>query len=141
MQLTSVRADKFSCFYRHFMWLDVLWKVKSKPVMKLIPQVSIEAHTLDDLIKASKSTYYKLADAWGIDYRTAIRRAENPDTLTIGELRRLAQLLGLDPADVFAVIKQQLKDVPPPMNRKKKAGSAEGGQSKKIALDADASQH
>ncbi|MGI4741285.1 MAG: hypothetical protein ACRYG7_39470 [Janthinobacterium lividum] len=91
--------------------------------MKLIPQVPIEAHTLDDIIKASKSTYYKLADAWGIDYRTAIRRAENPDTLTIGELRRLAELLGLDPADVFAVVQQQLKDVPPLMNKKKK-GSA-----------------
>ncbi len=102
------------------MSLVYLVGVKATRTMKLIPQVTIEAHTLDDLIKASKSTYYKLADTWGIDYRTAIRRAENPDTLTIGELRRLAELLGLDPADVFAVIRQQLKDVPPPVNRKKK---------------------
>ena len=104
------------------MSLVYLAGVKAAPTMKLVPQVTIEAHTLDDLIKASKSTYYKLADAWGIDYRTAIRRAESPDTLTIGELRRLAELLGLDPTDVFAVIKQQLKDVPPPVNRKKKSG-------------------
>ncbi|HEX8326475.1 MAG TPA: hypothetical protein VF629_02955 [Hymenobacter sp.] len=82
--------------------------------------VALKAKTLAELIAASpKDSIIELAAELKIDYRTATKRAEQPDTLLLGELFALATVLKADPAALLRVIAHELRVSPPPARPKR----------------------
>jgi hypothetical protein len=89
--------------------------------------VAPKGKTLADLIAAStKDSINELASELDIDYRTATKRAAQPDTLLLGELFGLATLLKASPAALWRVIAHELLVSPPPVRPKR--GRAKGAK-------------
>ena len=89
-----------------------------------------KATTLAELVAASSESKLKLGDVMGgADYRTAAKRAQNPDTLRVGELFGLATVLKADPAALLRIVYRELRASPPPVRPKR-------GRTKGAALSA-----
>ena len=83
------------------------------------PQPStVTASTLAELLKQTGTNTLQFTEALGINYRTAQRRIQEPETMTLTELWGLSALLKVSEAQLVHLIRDEVKNRPPQAGKK-----------------------
>ena len=78
------------------------------------PQPStVKASTLAELLKQTGTNTLQFTEALGINYRTAQRRIQEPETMTLAELWGLSALLKVSEDQLVNLIRDEVKNRPP----------------------------
>ncbi|QIL78392.1 hypothetical protein [Hymenobacter sp. HDW8] len=92
----------------------------SKPVpkpltfhVKLInTEMTIKANTLGELLDGTRMKKKELIQLWNLNFRTYDKRREHPGDITLDELFRLADGLGIPYLDLTRLIYEQCQSQP-----------------------------
>ena len=83
------------------------------------PQPStVKASTLAELLKQTGTNTLQFTQALGINYRTAQRRIQEPETMTLAELWGLSALLKVSEDQLVRLIRDEVKNRPPQAEQK-----------------------
>ena len=79
---------------------------------------TVTASTLADLLKQTGTNTLQFTEALKINYRTAQRRIQEPETMTLAELWGLSALLKVSEDQLVNLIRDEVKNRPPQAEKK-----------------------
>jgi sulfur carrier protein ThiS len=86
-----------------------------RPPTPIAPQperVKVEADTLAELLHQAGYKIKQIVAALNINHRTATRRLQYPETLTIAELLKLAELLAIPEQELIDLVREEVSRRP-----------------------------